>query len=92
MATMMSAPKTSREERRAAHILIEAGVEAEQTMATIQQRLEEGEFFAALAEEFSVDTVSAREGGDLGFAGRGVYDEAFEQALFTRKKVKPPAR
>ncbi|WP_199455944.1 MULTISPECIES: SurA N-terminal domain-containing protein [unclassified Marinobacter] len=72
----------AREERRAAHILIEAGVEAEQTMATIQQRLEEGESFAALAEEFSVDTVSAREGGDLGFAGRGVYDEAFEQALF----------
>lgn len=72
----------AREERRAAHILVEAGADAEETIAAIQQRLGEGESFAALAEEFSVDTVSAREGGDLGFAGRGVYDEAFEEALF----------
>ncbi len=72
----------AREERRAAHILIEAGPEAADTIAAIQQRLGDGESFADLAEEFSVDTVSARDGGDLGFAGRGVYDEAFEEALF----------
>ncbi len=76
------AEEYAREERRAAHILVEAGDEGQETLATIQQRLEEGESFAVLAEEYSVDTVSAQEGGDLGFAGRGVYDEAFEDALF----------
>lgn len=70
------------EERRAAHILIEDGDNASETIATIQQRLEDGEAFAELAEEFSADTMSASEGGDLGFAGRGVYSEAFDEALF----------
>ncbi|GAA0840626.1 SurA N-terminal domain-containing protein [Marinobacter szutsaonensis] len=72
----------AREERRASHILIEDGADASETMATIQERLAGGETFAALAEEYSIDTVSAQEGGDLGYAGRGVYDEAFEEALF----------
>jgi peptidyl-prolyl cis-trans isomerase D len=72
----------AREERRAAHILIETGEGAEETIATIQERLAEGESFADLAKEYSTDTVSAREGGDLGYAGRGVFDETFEQALF----------
>lgn len=72
----------AREERRASHILIEDGEDADETMATIQERLAAGESFAELAEEFSVDTVSAEQGGDLGFAERGVYDPAFEEALF----------
>ncbi|MEP1216316.1 MAG: SurA N-terminal domain-containing protein [Marinobacter sp.] len=72
----------AREERRAAHILIEDGEDAEETMSTIQERLAGGEDFAELAKEYSIDTVSAEEGGDLGFAGRGVYDEAFEETLF----------
>lgn len=76
----------AREERRAAHILIEDGEDAEETMSTIQERLSAGEDFSELAEEYSVDTVSAEEGGDLGFAGRGVYDEAFEEALFQLEK------
>ncbi|AMQ90731.1 MULTISPECIES: SurA N-terminal domain-containing protein [Marinobacter] len=76
------AEEYAREERRAAHILIEDGSDAEATIASIQERLEAGESFAELAEEFSADTVSARDGGDLGYAGRGVYDEAFENALF----------
>ncbi|WP_417521146.1 SurA N-terminal domain-containing protein [Marinobacter sp.] len=71
----------AREERRASHILVEAG-DAEQSISSIQERLKAGESFEDLAKEFSVDTVSAKEGGDLGFAGRGVYDEAFEEALF----------
>lgn len=76
----------AREERRAAHILIEDGEDAEETMATIQERLAEGEDFSELAKEYSIDTVSAEEGGDLGFAGRGVYDEAFEETLFQLEK------
>ncbi|MFV8571261.1 SurA N-terminal domain-containing protein [Marinobacter sp. SBS5] len=80
------AEQFAREERKAAHILVEAGAEADETLATIQSRLDAGESFAELAEEFSVDTVSGREGGDLGYAGRGVYDEAFEEALFALEK------
>ena len=76
----------AREERRAAHILIEDGENADETMATIQQRLAEGEDFSELAKEYSIDTVSAEEGGDLGFAGRGVYDETFEETLFQLEK------
>ncbi|MBW0146624.1 SurA N-terminal domain-containing protein [Marinobacter arenosus] len=72
----------AREERKASHILIEDGEGADATIETLQQRLAEGESFADLAREFSIDTVSAEEGGDLGYAGRGVYDEAFEEALF----------
>lgn len=78
----------AREERRASHILIEDGPDAEQTIMAIQERLEAGESFEALAKEFSVDTVSAKEGGDLGYAGRGVYDEAFEKALFALEEGK----
>ncbi|WP_417538466.1 SurA N-terminal domain-containing protein [Marinobacter sp.] len=76
----------AREERRASHILIEDGADAEQTLASIKERLSAGESFEELAKEFSVDTVSAKEGGDLGYAGRGVYDEAFEEALFSLEK------
>jgi len=72
----------AREERKASHILIEDGADAEATLQTIQERLAAGEAFSDLAEEYSVDTISAEQGGDLGYAGRGVYDPAFEEALF----------
>lgn len=73
----------AREERRASHILVENSADSGDTIATIEERLNAGESFEDLAKEFSVDTVSAKEGGDLGYAGRGVYDEAFEEALFS---------
>jgi len=72
----------AREERKASHILIEDGADAEATMQTIQERLDVGESFSDLAEEYSTDTISAEQGGDLGYAGRGVYDPVFEDALF----------
>lgn len=80
------ASELASEERRAAHILIEDGESASETMSEIQGRLESGEDFADLAEEFSVDSMSAEQGGDLGFAERGIYDEAFEEALFALEK------
>ncbi len=82
------------EERRASHILIEEGSDADETMATIIKRLEAGESFADLAREYSIDTVSAEEGGDLGYAGRGIYDEAFEEALFALQEgeISEPVR
>ncbi len=78
------------EQRRAAHILIEtADLSDEQAKAKLDEiagRLQAGEPFADLAKQFSQDPGSASEGGDLGFAGPGVYDPAFEEALYALKE------
>ncbi|MFI8465194.1 SurA N-terminal domain-containing protein [Stutzerimonas stutzeri] len=75
------------EQRRAAHILIETGGElsddeAKAKIDEIATRVKNGDDFAAVAKEASQDPGSASEGGDLGFAGPGVYDPAFEAALY----------
>ncbi|MCW8158603.1 peptidylprolyl isomerase [Stutzerimonas stutzeri] len=75
------------EQRRAAHILIETGgelsdAEAKAKIDEIAERVKGGEDFAVVAKEVSQDPGSANEGGDLGFAGPGVYDPAFEDALY----------
>ncbi|MCD1607757.1 SurA N-terminal domain-containing protein [Stutzerimonas kunmingensis] len=75
------------EQRRAAHILIETGGElsddeAKAKIDEIATRVKNGGDFAAVAKEASQDPGSANEGGDLGFAGPGVYDPAFEDALY----------
>lgn len=48
----------------------------------ILARLEAGESFAALAEEFSADAVTSAQGGDLGFAPRGVWGDDIEDVLW----------
>lgn len=87
------------EQRRAAHILIEVNdklndAQAKAKIEEIQARLAKGEDFAALAKELSQDPGSASKGGDLGYAGQGVYDPAFETALYALKKdqVSAPVR
>jgi peptidyl-prolyl cis-trans isomerase D len=87
------------EQRRAAHILIEVNdktteAQAKAKIDEIQARLNKGEQFEALAKEFSQDPGSANNGGDLGFAGPGVYDPAFEKALYSLAKdqVSAPVR
>ena len=87
------------EQRRAAHILIEVNDKVTDAQATakieeIQARLAKGEKFEALAKEFSQDPGSASNGGDLGFAGPGVYDPDFETALYALNKdqVSAPVR
>ncbi|WP_213574378.1 SurA N-terminal domain-containing protein [Stutzerimonas kunmingensis] len=75
------------EQRRAAHILIETGGElsddeAKAKIDEIATRVKNGDDFAAVAKEASQDPGSANEGGDLGFSGPGVYDPAFEDALY----------
>ncbi|MDI3395030.1 SurA N-terminal domain-containing protein [Pseudomonas sp. V98_8] len=87
------------EQRRAAHILIEVNdktteAQAKAKIDEIQARLNKGEQFEALAKEFSQDPGSANNGGDLGFAGPGVYDPAFEKALYSLAKdqVSEPVR
>ncbi|QLL11320.1 SurA N-terminal domain-containing protein [Pseudomonas chlororaphis] len=87
------------EQRRAAHILIEVNdkvneAQAKAKIEEIQARLAKGESFEALAKEFSQDPGSANNGGDLGYAGPGVYDPAFEEALYALNKdqVSAPVR
>ncbi|MCI0997247.1 SurA N-terminal domain-containing protein [Pseudomonas corrugata] len=87
------------EQRRAAHILIEVNdkvteAQAKAKIEEIQARLAKGESFEALAKEFSQDPGSANNGGDLGYAGPGVYDPAFEKALYSLSKdqVSAPVR
>lgn len=87
------------EQRQAAHILIEVNdklndEEARAKLEDLKARLDKGEDFAPLAKEFSQDSGSADKGGDLGYAGPGVYDPAFEQVLYALKKgeVSSPIR
>ncbi|MDD0970487.1 MULTISPECIES: SurA N-terminal domain-containing protein [Pseudomonas] len=87
------------EQRRAAHILIEVNdktteAQAKAKIEEVQARLAKGEKFEALAKEFSQDPGSANNGGDLGYAGPGVYDPAFEKALYSLNKdqVSEPVR
>ena len=87
------------EQRQAAHILIEVNdkvgdEQARKKLEDVQQRLGKGEDFAALAKEFSEDPGSAGSGGDLGYAGPGVYDPEFEKALYALKsaEVSAPVR
>lgn len=87
------------EQRRAAHILIEVNdkvteAQAKAKIEEIQARLAKGESFETLAKEFSQDPGSANNGGDLGYAGPGVYDPEFEKALYALNKdqVSAPVR
>src|SRR5690606_26621250 len=87
------------EQRQAAHILVEVSDKVSDEEA--RKRIEEiaggvagGEDFAALARELSEDPGSREDGGDLGFAGPGVYDPDFEKALYALKQgeVSAPVR
>lgn len=87
------------EQRRAAHILIEVNdkqsdAQARAKIEELKRRLDSGEDFATLAKQFSQDPGSASAGGDLGFAGPGVYDPAFEKALYALQpgQVSGPVR
>ena len=66
---------------RCAHILVE-----KQSVAySILERINKGESFSKLAEQFSIDS-SRRKGGDLGYFGRGVMVKEFEKAAFSLGK------
>jgi peptidyl-prolyl cis-trans isomerase C len=77
------------EQVRASHILIEVKEDAseeqqEQARATlqeVQQKLEEGAEFSELAREYS-EGPSAKNGGDLGYFGRGQMVKSFEEKAF----------
>ncbi|ACJ34644.1 Parvulin-like peptidyl-prolyl isomerase (molecular chaperone) [Anoxybacillus flavithermus WK1] len=63
---------------KASHIL----VDDEKTAKDIKAKLEKGEDFAKLAKEYSKDTGSAQNGGDLGWFGPGKMVEEFEKAAY----------
>jgi len=77
------------EQVRARHILINVDsgadestkAEARNKIKEIQERLQKGEDFAALAKEFS-EGPSGKNGGDLGFFKRGQMVKPFEEAAF----------
>ncbi len=70
----------------ARHILIrseEPNAEKRQLAQDLTQRAESGEDFAALAREYSDDTGSASQGGDLGWFGRDRMVDPFADAAFS---------
>lgn len=81
------------EKVRASHILIrvpqdaseDVKKEANTKINTLRERAKSGEDFAELAMENSEDATAPR-GGDLGYFGRGVMLEAFEEAAFNLEK------
>ena len=66
---------------RASHILLKAEEEAKKVL----ERLRRGEDFAQVAKKTSIDTGSAKRGGDLGFISRGQTVCGFEAEAFRLK-------
>ncbi|SDM00702.1 peptidylprolyl isomerase [Sediminibacillus halophilus] len=65
----------------ARHIL----VQDEETAKEVKQKLDDGGDFAKLAKEYSTDTGSAENGGDLGTFGVGDMVPEFEKAAYNLK-------
>ncbi len=57
--------------------------EAQALAAELRQRILDGEDFATLAAEYSDDTGSGAQGGDLGWFGSGAMVPPFEEAAFS---------
>lgn len=75
----------------ARHILIKpdqitSNEQARKQMQSIKKRLDQGEDFAKLAEEFSQDPGSKNNGGDLGWATEGTFVPRFTQVLKSLNK------
>ena len=80
----------TQEERRASHILIEFGDDeqsARQQAEDVLSKINDGGDFAELAKEYSSDTFSAENGGDLDWFSAGMMDPAFEEATFALANV-----
>ena len=74
---------TTPEQRRASHILVADKEQADKLFAELQAK---PALFAERAKELSKDPGNAKNGGDLGFFGKGMMVPEFETAVFTGKK------
>lgn len=81
------------ERRKISHILIatEGTGEAAEKAAlgkaeSIRERLVKGEDFVKLAQETSSDSISGKNGGDLGFLDKDAQEETFTKAAETLKE------
>lgn len=88
----MLASFQAREERGVSHILVEVTPDIDDAAAKVNiqalaKRLQAGEDFAAVAKDGSDDIGSAEAGGDLGINTKGVFDAAFEEALYALAEV-----
>ncbi len=73
---------------KASHILILIGRDTAESYKLAKEILalaKKGEDFAKLAATFSVDQATARNGGDLGWFGKGRMVKEFEEACFKAK-------
>lgn len=86
---------SSKEERRASHILINAGKDAsaadkakakEKAQALLKILRQKPDQFAELAKKNSQDAGSAPKGGDLDFFSKGSMVKPFEDVAFNLKK------
>ena len=81
----------AQERRRARHILITAeesldDAAAEKKATDLAAKAKSGANFEDLAKQNSKDPGSAQQGGDLGWAERGMFVGPFEEALFAMEK------
>ena len=63
----------------------EKKAEAKKKAEEVLAKAKAGENFSELAKEYSQDTVSAKNGGDLGFFKKGEMVKPFEEAAFSMK-------
>ncbi len=68
-------------EVKASHILVNTETGAEDVL----KRIQKGESFSKLAEELSMDKGTAKNGGDMGFFGRGRMVPEIEKVVFSLK-------
>ena len=63
---------------KCSHILVPKQSES----LAIVERLKQGEKFAKLAKELSIDSGSAKKDGNLGYFTKGMMVKAFEEVAF----------
>jgi peptidyl-prolyl cis-trans isomerase D len=82
---------TQAEQRRARHILLQVTDPKEDGAVKLKaesllKRAQSGEDFSKLAKDFSQDTGSAQQGGDLGWSERKVWVAPFADAAYSMKE------
>jgi peptidyl-prolyl cis-trans isomerase D len=82
------------EQRKAQHILLTLTADAsdeeskriQDQASDLASQAQGGKDFAELAKQFSVDSISSEQGGDLGYFEKGVMDAAFDEQVFSMQQ------